>query len=341
MSKPSIVALIPARGGSKRVPGKNVRVLGGHPLIAYTIAPAIASGVFDAVIVSTDLPEIAEVARRYGAEVPFLRPAALAGDTSPDIEWVEHTLRTLADQGRSYDAFSLLRPTSPFRTPDTLRRAWAAFSADPRADSLRAVEKCTQHPGKMWVARGNRLLPLLPFGLPAAKPQGSEGGPVSPKLQGSEGGLMSSKLQGSEGGLISSKLQGSEDGPVSPKLPGSEGGAEQPWHSSQYQSLPLVYVQNASLEIAWTRIVFEGHTIAGEAVMPFFTDDMEGFDINNRYDWLLAEHLVASGEAKLPACEMAGGTPFDSSDARVAQSTAGGTKVLPSETGGTKVPPSR
>jgi N-acylneuraminate cytidylyltransferase len=329
MSKPSSVALIPARGGSKRVPGKNVRVLGGHPLIAYTIAPAIASGVFDAVIVSTDLPEIAEVARRYGAEVPFLRPAALAGDTSPDIEWVEHTLRTLADQGRSYDAFSLLRPTSPFRTPDTLRRAWAAFSADPRADSLRAVEKCTQHPGKMWVARGNRLLPLLPFGLPAAKPQGSEGGPVP------------SKLHGSEGGLVSSKLQGSEGGPVSPKLPGSEGGAEQPWHSSQYQSLPLVYVQNASLEIAWTRIVFEGHTIAGEAVMPFFTDDMEGFDINNRYDWLLAEHLVASGEAKLPACEMAGGTPFDSSDARVAQSTAGGTKVLPSETGGTKVPPSR
>jgi N-acylneuraminate cytidylyltransferase len=294
MSKPSLVALIPARGGSKRVPGKNVRVLGGHPLIAYTIAPALESGVFDAVIVSTDLPEIAEVARRYGAEVPFLRPAALAGDTSPDIEWVEHTLRTLAEQGRSYDAFSLLRPTSPFRTPDTLRRAWAAFSADPRADSLRAVEKCTQHPGKMWVARGNRLLPLLPFGLPAAKPQGSDGDGVSPKLQGNAGGF------------------------------------EQPWHSSQYQSLPLVYVQNASLEIAWSRIVFEGHTIAGEAIMPFFTDDMEGFDINNRYDWLLAEHLVASGEAKLPACEVTGGTPFDSGDSRVAQSTAGGTQVPPS-----------
>jgi N-acylneuraminate cytidylyltransferase len=295
MSKPSVVALIPARGGSKRVPGKNVRVLGGHPLIAYTIAPALESGVFDAVIVSTDLPEIAEVARRYGAEVPFLRPAALAGDTSPDIEWVDHTLRALAGQGRAYDAFSLLRPTSPFRTPDTLRRAWAAFSADPRADSLRAVEKCTQHPGKMWVARGNRLLPLLPFGLPAATAQSSEGGPVSPKLQGSE-------------------------------------GPPQPWHSSQYQSLPLVYVQNASLEMAWSRTVLEGHTIAGEAVMPFFTDDMEGFDINNRYDWLLAEHLVASGEAKLPACEAAGGTPageapFDAADSRAAPS-----KKVPSST---------
>lgn len=238
---PSVVALIPARVGSKRVPGKNVRVLGGHPLIAYTIAPAIASRVFDRVIVSTDSEEIASIARHYGAEVPFLRPAEFAGDHSPDIEWVEYTLRILSEQGSPYDAFSLLRPTSPFRRPDTLQRAWATFCADLRVDSLRAVEKCTQHPGKMWVSRNNRLLPLLPFG------------------------------------------------PV-----------EQPWHSSQYQSLPEVYVQNASLEIAWSRIVFQGRTIAGETIVPFFTDEMEGFDINNRYDWLLAEHLLAGGEATLP-----------------------------------------
>ena len=240
--RPSVVALIPARSGSKRVPGKNIRVLGGHPLIAYTIAPAIESGVFDAVIVSTDSEEIAAIARHYGAEVPFLRPIAFAGDTSPDIEWVEHTLKTLTDQGRPFDCFSLLRPTSPLRTADTLRRAWTTFCADPRVDSLRAVEKCTQHPGKMWIARGNRLLPLLPF-----------------------------------------------------------GPAEQPWHSNQYQSLPVVYVQNASLEIAWSRIVFDGRTIAGETIAPFFTDEMEGFDINDRYDWMIAELLLANGEAKLPA----------------------------------------
>jgi CMP-N,N'-diacetyllegionaminic acid synthase len=238
---PSVVALIPARVGSKRVPGKNVRPLNGHPLIAYTIAPAIKSGVFARVIVSTDSEEIASIAKHYGAEVPFLRPAEFAGDTSPDIEWVEHTLKTLRDAGNAYDAFSLLRPTSPFRRADTLQRAWATFCADPRVDSLRAVEKCTQHPGKMWVARNNRLLPLLPF-----------------------------------------------------------GPAEQPWHSSQYQSLPEVYIQNASLEIAWSRIVFDGRTIAGETIVPFFTDEVEGFDINNRYDWLLAEHLLAAGEATLP-----------------------------------------
>lgn len=241
MPKPSVVALIPARMGSKRVPGKNVRSLDGHPMIAYSIAPALASGVFDAVVVSTDSEDIAAIARHYGASVPFLRPAAMAGDTSPDIEWVEFTVNKLAESGKVYDCFSLLRPTSPFRTPDTIKRAWKTFLEDPAADSLRAVEKCTQHPAKMWVVRGNRLLPLMPF-----------------------------------------------------------GPAEQPWHSSQYQSLPPVYAQNASLEIAWTRLVREGRTIAGESIVPFFTDDMEGFDINNRYDWILAEHLLKAGEAKLP-----------------------------------------
>src|SRR5688572_16457772 len=118
MSTPRVVALIPARVGSKRVPGKNIRVLGSHPLLAYTIAPAVESGVFDAVMVSTDSEEIAAIARHYGAEVPFLRPPALAGDTSPDIEWVEHTLKTFREQGREYGCFSLLRPTSPFRTPE-------------------------------------------------------------------------------------------------------------------------------------------------------------------------------------------------------------------------------
>jgi N-acylneuraminate cytidylyltransferase len=76
---------------------------------------------------------------------------------------------------------------------------------------------------------------------------------------------------------------------------------EQPWHSSQYQSLPEVYVQNASLEIAWTRVVFEERTIAGTVVMPFMTEDYEGFDVNYTYDWKLAEHLTTQGDAQLPA----------------------------------------
>jgi CMP-N,N'-diacetyllegionaminic acid synthase len=76
--------------------------------------------------------------------------------------------------------------------------------------------------------------------------------------------------------------------------------AEQPWHSSPYQALPEVFSQNASLEIAWTRVVFNEHTIAGNVVIPFFTQSYEGFDVNHPYDWELAEKLVATGEAQLP-----------------------------------------
>jgi len=238
--RPRAVALIPARQGSKRVPGKNVRSIGGHPMLAYTIAGARASGVFDAVVVSTDSEEVARIARHYGAEVPFLRPAEFAGDTSPDIEWVEHTLATLAASGRPFDCFSLLRPTSPFRRAGTIQRAMALFLAQTGVDSLRAVEKCTQHPGKMWVVRGERMFPLLPF-----------------------------------------------------------GPAGQPWHSTPYQALPLVHVQNASLEIAWTSVVRDRRTIAGDVVVPFITEGHEGFDINDPVDWLVAERLLADGTAVL------------------------------------------
>lgn len=153
----SVIALVPARGGSQRVPGKNIRELAGHPLIAYSIASARESGVFTDVVVSTDSDEIAAVARRYGAEVPGLRAPELATATSPDIDWVLETMRA-----RPEDAFAILRPTSPFRTAGTLRRAWDRFlELGPRIDSLRAVEVVRQHPGKMWVVEGELMRPLL------------------------------------------------------------------------------------------------------------------------------------------------------------------------------------
>ena len=238
---PSVVAFIPARSGSKRVIDKNARTLSGHPLMAYAIGAARESGVFDAVICSTDTGRLARIAHHYGAEIPFLRPAEFATSTSPDIEWVEDTLKRLCAEGRTYDCFSILRPTSPFRTADTIKRAWVEFLAEDGVDSLRAVEKVTQHPGKMWVVRGKRMLPLMPL-VPEA----------------------------------------------------------QPWHSSQMAALPEVYVQNASLEIAWSRVVLDGRTIAGVSVMPFFTDEAEGFDISNQHDWDYAEAMVAQGKFTLP-----------------------------------------
>ena len=110
---PSCVAFIPARYGSKRVPGKNVRVVNGHPMLAYTIAPALESGVFESVVVSTDSEEIAAIARHYGADVPFLRPAAFAGDTSPDIEWLEYTLTELRRQGARVGQLQPVAPDEP------------------------------------------------------------------------------------------------------------------------------------------------------------------------------------------------------------------------------------
>lgn len=238
---PSLIALIPARSGSQRVRDKNIRRLAGHPLIAYSIAAARASGVFDAVVVSTDSEAYAAIARHYGAEVPFIRPADIAGAASPDIEWVDFTLRRLAEAGRRFDCFSILRPTSPFRKPATIRRAWTQFLAGEGIDSLRAVERCKQHPGKMWVVRGARMQPLMP---------------LTP--------------------------------------------ADRPWHSSQYAALPEVFVQNASLEIAWTRVALDQGSIAGTVLTPFLTEGDEGVDVNDEKDWWYLEHLLGRGEAVLP-----------------------------------------
>jgi CMP-N-acetylneuraminic acid synthetase len=155
---PSIVGLIPARSGSERVQDKNIRALGGHPLLAYAIATAQQSGIFERIICSTDSGKIAEVALRYGADVPFLRPAGLATATSPDIEWITHTLDRLEDH---YELFAIVRATNPFRGPDVLRRGLEQLLATPEADSIRAVEPVKQHPGKMWVLEGRTMLPLL------------------------------------------------------------------------------------------------------------------------------------------------------------------------------------
>lgn len=160
MSAPSAVAFVPARSGSERVPGKNVRPLAGHPLLAYAIETALQSGVFARVVVSTDSEEIAAVARWYGADVPFLRPVEFASATSPDIEWLRYTLERLEER---YDLFAIVRATNPFRGPDAVRRGLEQLLATPEADSLRAVELVKQHPGKMWVLADDRrtMRPLL------------------------------------------------------------------------------------------------------------------------------------------------------------------------------------
>ena len=236
-----IVGLIPARAGSKRVPNKNVLQLQGHPLLAYTISAALDSGVFEKVIVSTDSDEYAQIALHYGAEVPFLRPNSLAQDSSADIGWVAHALENLALIGFEFEIFSILRPTSPFRNASTIRRAYEEFSSRTDIDSIRAVELCSQHPGKMWRIKGDHLIPLL-----SVQPDGLD------------------------------------------------------WFSSPTQSLPEVWVQNASLEIAFSRCVLESESISGNRIAPFRTVFPEGIDINSEFDFARAKMLVDEGLFSLP-----------------------------------------
>ncbi len=142
-----VVAFIPARGGSERIPGKNIRMLAGHPLIAYAIMGAKHSGIFDSIYVSTESGTIADVANMYGADILF-RPDEFSRSDSPDIQFVKHLISSL--RMKSDDTFVLLRPTNPFRTTQTIKRAWREWAIGQPSDSVRAVSHVKQHPYKMW-----------------------------------------------------------------------------------------------------------------------------------------------------------------------------------------------
>lgn len=238
-----MIALIPARAGSKRCPGKNTRVLAGHPLLAYAIAAARESGVFESLWLSSNDDEALAAGTRYGARL-IVRPEALSGDASPDIAWVEDALRVVTLHTERPRAFALLRPTSPFRSAETIRRAFAQWTRSQTAHSLRAVEPVKHHPGKMWTWRGPGY-------------------------------------------------------PMEPLLPRTFADGT-PWHSSPTQSLPRMYVQNSSLEMAWTETVERRRTISGTKIVPFFTEGLEGFAIDDEDDWARAAALVEGGRACLP-----------------------------------------
>lgn len=160
--RPEILALIPARGGSKSIPRKNLLLLNGTPLVAYSIGQARASRSITRTIVSTDDEEIAAVARAYGAEVPFMRPAAFAQDDSPDLDVFRHALSTLRDtEGYQCDYVVHLRPTGPVRRVERIDAAIAWLLQHPEADSLRSVTAPIQTPYKMWSVVNGYLEPLL------------------------------------------------------------------------------------------------------------------------------------------------------------------------------------
>ncbi len=169
-----VLAVIPARGGSKGLPGKNVRPLAGHPLVAYSIAAGLQAKLVNRVICSTDSDEIADIARRYGAEIPFMRPAELAEDESPDIDAFQHLVQQLKER-EDYcpDIMVQLRPTSPIRQPGQVDSGIQLLIENPQTDSIRGITPSPATPYKMWRIRDDILTPLLtiegvpePFNMP-------------------------------------------------------------------------------------------------------------------------------------------------------------------------------
>ncbi len=170
-----VLAIIPARGGSKGLPGKNLRPLAGHPLLAYSIAAGLQSKLVLRGICSTDSEEIASVASDYGAEVPFLRPSEISQDDSPDIEFFLHALTELGKSGYTPDIIVQLRPSDPFRRPGLVDDAVQLMIDDPEAHSVRTITEPGYSPYKMWTVNDDSgyIDPLLtvpgvkePFNLP-------------------------------------------------------------------------------------------------------------------------------------------------------------------------------
>lgn len=222
-----LTVLIPARAGSKRCPGKNTRMLGGKPLIQWTIDAATAANVAR-IIVSSDSEDVFHLVNR---DCDWrLRKPEHATDEAPDILWVLDVLPMVTTP-----YVAICRPTSPFRTASTIRRGFAAFMKS-AADSIRAVERVTAHPAKMWYEHEGRLTAVLV----GHHPDGT------------------------------------------------------PWHSAPTQTLPVVYQQNASLEIARVAAIRRTNTITGSSIAPFFTEQLEGFDINTPDDWDRAEAIAST-----------------------------------------------
>ena len=164
MKDSEVLALIPARGGSKGIPRKNIRSFAGYPLIAFSIAAALQAETVTRVIVSTDDEEIAKIARRFGAETPFLRPVELAADRSTDLPVFQHALNWLAEQEDYHPEIILhLHATSPVRPRGFVDQAVSRLREHPEAECVRSVVAPGQNPYKMWQIdpKSGYMIPLL------------------------------------------------------------------------------------------------------------------------------------------------------------------------------------
>jgi N-acylneuraminate cytidylyltransferase len=250
-----VLALIPARGGSKSLPRKNVLPLAGHPLLAWSVAAGLQAETVTRTIVSTDDEEIAEAARAAGAEVPFMRPAQHAQDATPDFPVFLHALDWLdKNEGYRPDLIVQLRPTSPLRPPGLVDEAVRLLMDHPEADSVRAVVEAAQNPFKMWVREGGpavegrgRTRWLRPF---------AEGTPWADALDAA--------------------------------------GIDEAYNAPR-QSLPKTYWQTGHLDAFRRRTVQVLRSLTGRHVLPVEVAPAFAVDIDTRENWRSAEQALDGG----------------------------------------------
>jgi CMP-N,N'-diacetyllegionaminic acid synthase len=230
----SVLALIPARSGSKSLPDKNVRPFRGRPLLAHSVEQALAAPNVDRVIVSTDSQAYAEIARQAGAEVPFVRPPEISGDLTPDIEVFLHALSWLDDaEGYRPEYCVHLRPTYPTRRIADIVEAVELLRRNGSAHSVRSVAPAPHTPYKMWTkADDGSLRPLLASDIPEA-------------------------------------------------------------HSQPRQKLPVVFLQNAAVDVVRSAVIRELRSMCGTRVLPYVMDRVD--DIDNLDDFWTATSVAAPG----------------------------------------------
>lgn len=236
----NILAVIPARSGSKSVPHKNIRDICGKPMIAYSIEHALKSRYINRVIVSTDSEEYAEISKKYGAEIPFIRPDEYATDTSLDLDVFKHALAFLREQeGYEADIVVQLRPTYPIRRIEDIDKMIEICMSDISIDSVRSMSKATEVPYKMWLEDEIEIENTCNYFK------------VKP--------------------LIDSILE---------------------CYNMPRQQLPVVYYQNACIDVFRPRVVLDMDSMSGNVIVGYKME--ENFDIDTEEEFIKAKQYLES-----------------------------------------------
>lgn len=264
-----VLALIPARSGSKSIKDKNIRIVGGKPMLVHSVEHAQASKLVTRVILSTDSEEYARIGRDAGAEVPFLRPAEFAADDSLDIDVFEHALKWLKEkEGYVPDILVHLRPTFPTRNPADIDKMVTLLLDHPEADCVRSVAEAKDTPFKMW---------FIDKGDPEDG-DFDEKNNLSTNVENSEEEDMAHKIP---------KESSPELGIIKPavSIPGLEAC------SMPRQALPKAYLQNACIDVIRPETITEKHSMIGDMVLGYLMQD--DCDIDHEEDLKKAEEILS------------------------------------------------